>query len=61
MNPFFLGRTKLPDNLTALFRNITMVVPDIMFIAEIMLYSSGFVQAKTLAQKIQRTFLLATE
>jgi dynein heavy chain len=56
MNPFFLGRTKLPDNLAALFRNVTMVLPDSMFIAEILLYSSGFITAKTLSLKITKTF-----
>ena len=61
MNPFHLGRTPLPDNLQALFRSITMVVPDTLFIAEILLYSVGFSFARNLAFKITRTFALIQE
>ena len=61
MNPFHFGRTPLPDNLKALFRQITMVVPDTRFIAEIILYSVGFSQAGLLANKIDRTFKLINE
>ena len=61
MNPFHFGRTPLPDNLKALFRQITMVVPDTLFISEIILYSVGFSQAGMLAKKIDRTFKLINE
>ena len=61
MNPFHHGRTPLPDNLKSLFRQITMVVPDTLFISEILLYSVGFSRAKNLAFKITRTFSLIQE
>ena len=38
-----------------------MVVPDTLFIAEILLYSVGFQKAKNLAFKITRTFSLISE
>ena len=61
MNPFFVGRTPLPDSLTALFRQITMVVPNTRLIAEIILYSNGFVDARSLACKVTRLFDLLND
>jgi dynein heavy chain, axonemal len=38
-----------------------MVQPDSIYIAEILLYSAGFVNAHVLARKISRTFSISVE
>lgn len=55
------GRSNLPDNLKALFRPVAMGRPDNDLIAEVYLYSEGFVADKSFGRKIVSLFTLSKQ
>lgn len=55
------GRSRLPDNLKALFRPVAMGRPDNELIAEVNLVTEGFTQSKDLASKIVSLFNLSKQ
>ena len=61
MNPGYLGRAELPEGLKALFRPITVVVPDLELICENMLMAEGFTDAKVLAKKFTTLYALCRD
>eukprot|EP00753_Platysulcus_tardus_P014516 PLAT4386.4.p1 GENE.PLAT4386.4~~PLAT4386.4.p1 ORF type:complete len:4448 (-),score=2754.09 PLAT4386.4:79-13422(-) len=64
MNPAgkgYGGRSKLPDNLKALFRPVAMSKPDNELIAEVILYAEGFSNARDLGHKMVSLYSLSTQ
>jgi dynein heavy chain 2 len=64
MNPAgkgYGGRQKLPDNLKQLFRPVAMTQPDNELIAEVILFSEGFRDAKKLGRRLTSIFNIAKE
>ena len=58
MNPGYLGRSTLPEGLKALFRPMTVMVPDLVLICENMMMAEGFESAKELARKFYGLYSL---
>ena len=61
MNPGYLGRSELPEGLKALFRPMTVMVPDLVMICENMMMAEGFVNAAGLARKFYGLYSLLKE
>ena len=55
------GRSKLPDNLKQLFRSVAMTVPNFELIAEVILLSEGFRDARILGGKLVSLFSLSKQ
>ena len=61
INPGYAGRSNLPENLKQLFRQMAMIKPDSVLIAQVMLFSQGFKSAEELSGKVVALFELCAD
>lgn len=61
MNPGYKGRAELPESIKVQFRPCAMIKADFILIAENMLLSEGFREAKVLSSRFVTLYMLSEE